>query len=69
MDIGMIAPGQQDWNRNNNIREQIMESITERNKMRQDMVDQQFVKANEANKEQQAIMEARQPQRLLDVLA
>lgn len=69
MDIGMIAPGQQDWNRNNNIREQIMESITERNKMRQDMVDQQFVKANEANKEQQAIMEARQPQRLLDVIA
>lgn len=69
MDIGMIAPGQQDWNRNNNIREQIMESITERNKMRQDMVDQQFVKANEANKEQQAVMEARQPQRLLDVLA
>ena len=69
MDIGMIAPGQQDWNRNNNIREQIMESITERNKMRQDMVDQQFVKANEANKEQQAVMEARQPQRLLDVIA
>lgn len=69
MDIGMIAPGQQDWNRNNNIREQIMEGITERNKMRQDMVDHQFVKASEAKKEEQAVMEAKQPQRLLDVLA
>lgn len=69
MDIGMVAPGQQDWNRNQNMMKQVMEQVAEKNKAQQQFMDNQSVKATEANREEQAIMEARQPQQLLNVLA